>query len=258
MGIFAKKVLGGFCKVCETDGVVGGLCQNCGYKASSGQLKSPTSMIKAAQSSFIDRHHSHSSEHALGKQFKNQAQSLEDKHDLQHHTSRPVQGTRSKPVATQQPKIAAKPKPIVPKQAKPASKGVIRFFFLGTLIGWFTLTGFLAQSFEHDYGFVPEIGKDGMIGLAAVTFFLWIFSSGGTVRTFLMLMILPATSLLLFAKPFVAPIKYNYDGNWNAFSPTSETHLYFMVPAFILGFFTILHYYGTLMRMIRWFGRKIS
>ncbi|MBL9023552.1 MAG: serine/threonine protein kinase [Myxococcales bacterium] len=42
------------------------------------------------------------------------------------------------------------------------------------------------------------------------------------------------TAVLLGIKPYVLPLSYAYDGVRRTFSPSSETHLYFLVPGFLL------------------------
>lgn len=44
------------------------------------------------------------------------------------------------------------------------------------------------------------------------------------------------TAAALTVKPFFVPITYTYAGKTSTFSPTSETHLYFLGPGIVLGF----------------------
>lgn len=43
------------------------------------------------------------------------------------------------------------------------------------------------------------------------------------------------TALALISKPFVSPMSYSYGGRSSTFSPTAETHLWFMGPGVLLG-----------------------
>lgn len=259
MGLFAKTVLGGTCQLCGTDGVSGGICRNCGYRYSAPPAKKQ-SFINDAKQTFISKHKEYNDKQIVTKTTTGNKQTLSEQHDLQHH-NRSVAPQATRPatvtaVPATQTKVAtvktqAASSNTAAGKTKP-KKGGLRGLFLLSWIGWMSVFPKLVESFSKNDGHVPELGTEGGIAVALTAFCVMIFSARGTVRTFIALVTLPMTTLFLIAKPYVAPVRYFSNNAWVAFAPTSETNSYFLLPGLILAFFTVVLYYGTLMRIVRW------
>lgn len=240
MGWFKKQVFG-TCRVCGMEEVVAGKCGYCGQSQTPSKTASEKarSSFKRARPDFsrnvdlpkIDQVHSHTDSHEIPSN-KNPQMNI------------------NKP---KKPQVAPKPAPASKKKsASQKGKGASRFFYFVSIVAWFFCFGLVAESFDRTSGRVSELGNEGGLFLGLAAFFLLIFTRGGIFRTILSLMTVPMTAVLLLAKPAAAPVKYYYNQQWTAFSYSSETHMYFVVPGVILIFCCFIFGLSILVRMLRW------
>lgn len=131
----------------------------------------------------------------------------------------------------------------------------LRFIFALMMVPvWLFAILPVAQSFKTPNHEVPDMGLSSGIATAVAALVLSRVAGRGVVRSALATLIYGVSALLVFFKPFVAPILWSWDGETHPFSPTSETHLYFLIPGAILILFTfirLMSIFGDLKRLFQ-------
>ena len=121
---------------------------------------------------------------------------------------------------------------------------------------WLFSLGPLALSFEAPMGKVDGLGLFGGIVPAVVALIISRIAGRGFIRSLVATGVYGISALLIFGKPFKAPIQWEYNGTITSSSPTSETHLYFLIPGAILILFTVMRGISTLVDFGRMFRKS--
>jgi hypothetical protein len=128
-------------------------------------------------------------------------------------------------------------------QQKPKLFSPLRFLAALMLTPfWFALIFPIAKSYSDPMGHLPKFGLMGGIIPGVAALFYSRVAGRGAVRSTMATFVYAITALLVVAKPYIAPMKWQYENTQYSFSPTSETHLYFLIPGFILCFLTLLRF----------------
>lgn len=121
---------------------------------------------------------------------------------------------------------------------------------------WLFSLGSLALSFEAPLGKVDGLGLFSGIVPAVVALIISRIAGRGFIRSLVATGVYGISAILVFGKPFKAPIQWEYNGTITSSSPTSETHLYFLIPGAILILFTVLRAFSTLVDFGRMFKKS--
>jgi len=157
--------------------------------------------------------------------------------------------------------IAAQPKPVYQPRVLAKKKNTqfspLRLFVtLLCLPLWLFSLGSLALSFETPLGKVDGLGLFSGIVPAVVALIISRIAGRGFIRSLVATGVYGMSAILVFGKPYKAPIQWEYNGVVTAYSPTSETHLYFLIPGVILILLTVIRAFSTLADFGRMFRKS--
>lgn len=126
---------------------------------------------------------------------------------------------------------------VATEQKKPGR--LSRLFFYFGLIGWWSLFRPILDSFlsPRDF-FGSQLGEGQPIVASLILFFTIVFFCRGTFRVWLAQIAAGTSAFFLLVKPWLFPLQYSWqtsDGQMGSFaySYTSETHLFFVVPGML-------------------------
>jgi hypothetical protein len=150
---------------------------------------------------------------------------------IQTQVAKQAQTTTNRPL----PSVASKS----PSETKKPGK-ISRFFFYLGLFFWWVLFRSVLTTFLTPRGVFDVKSGEALPIIASIfLFFTIVFFCRGTFRVWIAQIITGTSSFFLLVKPWLFPIIYSWQSSNGtiesfAYSYTSETHLFYVVPGMIL------------------------